>query len=337
MNRPSTAPRCSVVRAVTRLHVDARRGAAATELPAIVLRSSLPGPTAVVTANLHGDETTGIGVVRRLDAWLVDHGFEGTVVLYPSCNPQGLRSQTRHVPADETDLNRVFPGNERGSWAARIAATLWEDLAGRSPDVVVDLHADAPQALPYVIVDRPVRASGLARRRLGARILALAEASGLTVLREYPDDVYVQFGLDRSLAGCVVNLLGVPAVTLEVGPRRHVDVTAVEVALGATLGVLAAAGVVDHPQEAHATRVPGRWRRTSTPRTRRGGLVEPCLAPGHTFARGDTLAEIVDLTGERVERVMATEDGLLVSWLENAWVAPGGLLGTLGVPDDEGL
>lgn len=337
MNRPSASPRPGVSRTVSRVHVDTRRVAAGSELPVVVLRSSRPGPTAVITANLHGDETTGIGVVHRLDAWLGEHGFDGTVVLYPSCNPQGLRAQTRHVPADETDLNRVFPGHTRGSWAARIAHALWEDLGGRSPDVVIDLHADAPLALPYVIVDRPVRATALARRRLGARILELAEASGLTVLREYPDDVYVQFGLDRSLAGCVVNLLGVPAVTVEVGPRRHLDPAAVEVALQATLGVLAAAGVVDHPRAPHPGRVSGAWRRTSTPRTRRGGIVAPAVAPGHTFVRGDVLAEVVDLGGEVVELVTAVEDGLLVSWLESAWVAPGGLLGTLGVPDDEHL
>lgn len=335
MNRASVLPHLE--RRVGRVLVEARRGSAGSELPVIVLDRGVTGPTAVVTANLHGDETTGIGVAHRLDRWLQQHAFTGRVVLYPSANPQGLRAQTRHVPADELDLNRVFPGNARGSWTARIAAALWRDLAGHRPDLVVDLHADAPVSLPYVILDRPVRLRAAARRDLSARLLALGEATGLTVLREYDDEVYVQFGLDRSLAGAVVNQLGVPAITIEAGPRRQLDDAAVEAAFSATLGALTAAGVVEAPAPAHPSRVEGAWRRAATPRSRKGGLVQPIVLPGETFGRRDRLARIVDLVGEPVEEVRADESGLLVSWVEGAFVSPGGLLGTVGVPDEGGL
>lgn len=303
----------------------------------IVLEGGTPGPTTVVTANLHGDEATGIGVVRRLDAWLMEHGLAGRVVLYPSCNPHGLRAQSRLVPADEQDLNRAFPGNARGAFTARLAASLWSDLASRAPDQVIDLHADAPASLPYVIVDRPVKWRGVARRALAERLEHMARATGLTVLREYPDDVYVQFGLDRSLAGAVVNLLGVPAVTIESGPRRALDATAVQTAWAATLGALSAAGHLDAPPAVHLSRVLGPWRRSATPRTRRGGMVQPVVAPGDRFVRGDVLAQVWSLVGECVEEVIAVEDGLLVSWVESCWVAPGGLLGTVGVIDREQL
>lgn len=332
MNRASQK-RPKLQRAVARVHVEARRGAANTEVPVIVLDSGVSGPTAAVTANLHGDEATGIGVVQALDRWLQANPFRGKVVLYPSCNPQGLRSQTRVVPADEVDLNRVFPGHPTGSWAARIAAALWRDLEGRDLDVLVDLHADAPHAVPYVIVDRPVRRTGSDRRRLSASLLRLAAASGFTVLREYPADVYVQFALDRSLAGAVVNVLGVPAVTLEVGPRRQILPEAVDTALAAVLGVLGEAGIVTYEMVRHPSAVKGNWRRATTPRTRRGGLVEPLVSPGECFKAGDPLARIRSLVGDEVELVTAKEDGLLVSWVEGAWVSPGGLLGTLGVKD----
>lgn len=337
MNRATPSAPTLVRRALGRLVVDPRKGLGGAEVPSIVLDSADDGPTAIVTANLHGDETTGTGVVRRLDRWLQQVPFRGRVVLYPSCNPQGLRAQTRHVPADEGDLNRAFPGDPRGAGAARLADALWRELAARRPDVLADLHADAPEAIPYVIVDRPVRASGPARQRVAERLLYLAEASGLTVLREYPDETYLQFGLDRSLAGAMVNAAGVSAVTLEVGPRRHLLASAVEVAFRATLGVLGAAGVVDHVEPPHVSAVPGVWRRAPTPRTRRGGLVERLVSPGTRVRRGDLLARVVGLTGELVEEVAAAEDALVVSWVEGAWVAPGGLLGTLGVPDDPRL
>jgi GDPmannose 4,6-dehydratase len=51
----------------------------------------------------------------------------------------------------------------------------------------------------------------------------LAEATGLTVIRDYATADYVRFTLERSLAGAVLNHGGVPALTIEAGPRRAVD------------------------------------------------------------------------------------------------------------------
>lgn len=313
-------------------------GRPASSLPVIVHDMGVRGPTVVVTANLHGDEATGLGVVRRLDAWLREHPYRGRLVLYPSCNPEGLRARERTVPGtDDVDLNRVFPGRASGDPGVRLAHRLWSDLSAREPDAVVDLHADAPRAIPYVIVDRPVRLAPSERRALSRRLLTLARATGLTVLREYPEDVYVQFGLDRSLAGAVVNLLGVPAVTLEVGPRRFEDPAAVEVAWRATQGVLRELGVIETPAWTHPSRVDGTWRRASSPRARRGGRIEPLLEPGDVFRRGDGLARLVDLRGELVEVLRAPDAGVLVSWAEETWIAAGGVVGTLGVPDRERL
>ncbi len=318
-------------RTVTRILVGTRRGMPSSELPVIVRGTGRP--VVAVTANVHGDECTGLGLVHALDERLETLPLKGTVVLYPSCNPQGLAAQCRQVPADDADLNRAFPGDPRGTLSARIAAALWLDLKQRAPDVVLDVHADAPRAIPYVIVDRPVRQTKAGRRELSARMLSLAEATGLTVLREYPDDTYVQFALDRSLAGAVVNLLGAPAVTLEIGPRRYLDSEAVEVALAAALGVLAEVGAVEAPRVVHPSRVEGIWRRASSPRARRSGVLVPLLEPGQGFEAGRVLARLRGLTGEVEEEIRATAPGIVVSWVEGGWIAAGGVIGTLGVHD----
>jgi predicted deacylase len=332
--RPVEPGATGPTRTTGRVVVGGRRLGSAADVAVVMLRGSAPGPTAVVTANLHGDECTGLGVVRRLDRWLRGcTSLRGTVVLYPSCNPQGLASQTRLVPADDSDLNRQFPGSTRGTWSARLAHALWEDIIDRRPDVLVDLHADAPSSIPYVIVDRPVRLPGAARTALGARLVGLAQATGLMVLREYPDDVYLQFGLDRSLAGAMVNLQGVPAITLEVGPRRHIDPVAVDVSFRATLGVLAEVGMIEPQDFVHPTRQGGVWRRAASPRTRRPGLLEPLVAPGEAVRTGQVMARLFSLSGELQEEIVAAEPGLIVSWVDTPWVPAGGVIGTLGVAD----
>lgn len=326
-----------MTRNVTRLVVGARRGLPSSELPVIVVQGSSPGPTVVVTANLHGDECTGLGVVHALDGWLTDVPLRGTVVMYPSVNPQGLAAGSRLVPADEADLNRAFPGDARGTMSQRVAACLWRDISARDPALVIDLHADSASALPYVIVDRPVRRIGGARRRLAALLLDAADATGLTVLREYPDDAYVQFGLDGSLAGAVVNRLGKPAVTVEVGPRRYLNPEAVSVTLQATLGILAHLDMVDHTTPAHPTRVEGIWRRASSPRAQKAGVLRPVCNPGDGFRKGEPLATIRGLAGQILETIRAQSAGVVVSWVEGCWIPSGGVLGTLAIRDREAL
>lgn len=326
------------VRQVGAVAIPARRGEPEASLPVITHTGAAGGPVVVVTANLHGDEVTGVGVVHALDRWLTRQPLRGVVVLVPSANPQGLAAQTRHVPRDEVDLNRVFPGNVRAGWASRVAAALWEALRGWGPDLVIDLHADSPLSVPYVIVDRPVRLAPRAREALATRLEALAEASGLPVLREYPDDVYLHFGLDRSLAGCVVNQSGVAAVTIEAGPRRHLDPAAVDLAAAAAQRVMAAAGSVPWPPgPTPAPRADGPWRRAAAPRPRRAGLLVPCVPPGGAFRPGDLLAVVRDLDATEVDRIVATEPGFVASWVEGAWVGAGGVLGTLAVPDHGAL
>lgn len=305
-----------------------RRGATREVVPVTCLEAS-PGPTVAITANVHGDEATGLAAVLQLQSHLEVHLSKGTVVLYPSLNPQGLRLQQRPVPADGVDLNRTFPGDSDESGAEGVAGRLWADLRERRIDLLLDLHADSSVSVPYAIKDRPVRLGAAARRNMEARLDRLADASGLLVLEEYPDDLYVRFRLDKSLAGAVVNDLQVPALTLEIGPRRAVDPRAVATTVGAVLRILAAEGLVRD-----APRVPARgegpMRRTSAPRVRRPGVFVPSLAPGVLFARDEVLGVVRGLDGELRDEVRAPFRGVVVSWSEGAWLDAGAVPGTLG-------
>jgi len=301
-----------------------------TELTVVTLsapaerRRSGPGPVVVVTANIHGDEVTGVGVVLRLATLLEPALVRGAVHLYPTLNPEGLERRSRKMPEDDQDLNRLFPGDADGSPAERLVHALWTDLGTRQPDLVIDLHTDAPDSIPYAILDRAVALRGGVRAQLEGRAARLAQASGLTVLREYPDDRYARYRLDRSLTGAVLNRMQVPAVTVESGPRLYLAREAVDAATNAVLGMLTAMGMVELPPSAHPSRVDGeRWRRDSGPRASGSGILVPRVRPGAMLARGDVLAEIRTLSGNLVEELTAEARGFVVSHVERAHVVAG--------------
>ncbi|MCA9573755.1 MAG: succinylglutamate desuccinylase/aspartoacylase family protein, partial [Myxococcales bacterium] len=114
----------------------------------VLVHEASAGPVVAITANIHGDEATGVAVVQELDRWLAERLLKGAVVLYPSLNPAGLSNRTRVLPPDGADLNRLFPGHRDGSESERHAASIWKDLAARRVGLVIDLHADSARSIP---------------------------------------------------------------------------------------------------------------------------------------------------------------------------------------------
>jgi len=89
------------------------------EMPVHVINGKQAGPILFVTAAIHGDEINGIEIIRRLLATKVLNRLAGTLIAVPVVNVYGFVSQSRYLP-DRRDLNRSFPGSERGSMASRL-------------------------------------------------------------------------------------------------------------------------------------------------------------------------------------------------------------------------
>ena len=310
------------------MSLPAATGRGARELPVHIVRGPAPGPTALIRANVHGDEATGTGAVLALLKRLPELLTSGTVVLFPTLNPEGLSQRTREVPADSVDLNRSWPGDPRGGPTERLAHAFWTEFLRHDPDLVIDLHTDSPASIPYCIVDRHLKGS----QRLIKKAETLAAATGLTVLREYPRARYVKYQLERSLSGAVLNTLAIPSLTIEAGPRLYLDPAAVKTATDAVLGVLSAAGMADQPAPVHPTRVEGGpWRRESGLRVGQAGVLITHTQPGQAFGRGQLLAEIVGLDGLQRERLLSPRQGVVISLPERTWVVAGIAAGTYAV------
>ncbi len=319
-----------VERSVDRIRPGVKSGSDPLRSPVMVWRASEPGACVAITANVHGDELTGISVIHELERWLPSHLCCGTVLLYPSVNPVGLAAFSRGVGAQGGDLNRVFPGGGRGV-ADRLAGALWEDLHQRRPDALIDIHADSTDSIPYAILDRPILVPADVRSLFEAEIAAIGQAMGVTVLQDYGDADYRRFGLDRSLTGAAVNQWRIPAVTLEVGPRRAVDPSAVKAAVGVVQNVLVHLGLAQGPKLIHPSRLSGGpWTRSTAIRASTEGFFRNYLPAGATFRNQEAIGEMVSLSGELVETILSPTEGIVVSWSDRRWLTPGSSVGTFG-------
>lgn len=108
------------------------------EIPIIVERAPIPGPTVLITAGIHGDEINGVEIVRQLIRKKINQPSKGTIICIPVLNVFGFLSMDRYFP-DGRDLNRVFPGSKSGSLASRFAYQFTKEILPVA-DLCLDFH-----------------------------------------------------------------------------------------------------------------------------------------------------------------------------------------------------
>ena len=76
--------------------------------------------------------------------------LRGTLIAVPVVNVYGFINNARHLP-DRRDLNRFFPGSEKGSLTSRLANIFMEEIVANSTHGI-DLHAGSHHRinLPHI-------------------------------------------------------------------------------------------------------------------------------------------------------------------------------------------
>ncbi len=108
------------------------------EIPIIIERAKIPGPTVLITAAIHGDEINGVEIVRQLIARKINKPKKGTIICIPILNIFGFLNASRDFP-DGRDLNRRFPGTRTGSLASRVAYHFTKKILPHA-DYCLDFH-----------------------------------------------------------------------------------------------------------------------------------------------------------------------------------------------------
>lgn len=134
------------------------------DVPVIIERSKIPGPTVLITAGIHGDEVNGVEIVRQIIAKGINKPRKGTIICVPVINVFGFIHMDREFP-DGRDLNRVFPGGKGGSLASRVAYKLIKEIVPYA-DYIMDFHtggADRFNAAQIRISEGSIKINKLAK------------------------------------------------------------------------------------------------------------------------------------------------------------------------------
>ncbi len=290
-------------------------------LPVIEMRGD-KGPSVFISMTVHGNEVTG----HKSIWYLMDHleGMElrGSITIASLVNADAFNYTVRGFPYSTLDLNRMFPGDSKGSLPDRIAAKVW-DLASRA-DFVLDLHT-AGLCIPFVLI----HPAGPLIRDF---IHEVALSSGLTCLYNYDPSLYSRIGLNRSLTGVAVSN-NVPALTVELPGTVGIDELGARAGFIAIKNILLKLDMIDGEEEEidFFPVIKGENMRRMRVLSRSSGLLDYRVGLGEEVEEGSVLAVIRDPFGNEVEEVVSPKRGYVVQLNGFSRVFTGGKVATLAI------
>ena len=267
-------------------------------LPVHVIHGAREGPRLFVSAAIHGDELNGTEIIRRLLKMPALKRLRGTLIAVPIVNVYGLLHHSRYLP-DRRDLNRSFPGSEKGSLAARLANLFMQEIVAKCTHGI-DLHTGAihrnnlPQIRANLDDEETVR---------------LAEAFGVPVLL---NSNLRDGSLREAAAEC-----GIPMLLYEAGEALRFNEVAIRAGLQGIVGVMREMNMLPVSRSRRKTRQePFVARSSSWVRASSSGLFRKVASLGSRVKRGDIIGLIDAPISGRETEVNAVASGIIIGCAE---------------------
>ena len=241
----------------------------------------------VVSAAVHGDEINGVEIIRRLIRAPALKHLRGTLIAVPVVNVYGFVRQSRYLP-DRRDLNRSFPGSEKGSLAARLAKANYG----------VDLHTGAVHRENLPQIRASFDDQGVVER------LAMAFGSPVILNSELRD------GSLREAA----QAHGVPVIVYEGGEALRYDELVIRAGVRGVIGVMRELGMLRSSTKGSGGRRPEPVvaRSSQWVRACQSGILRSSKALGARVKKQEVLGWISDPLGGSEIPVYSNTSGVII-------------------------
>lgn len=262
-------------------------------IPVEVIRAKKSGPTIFISAAIHGDELNGIEIIRRLLTMRSLRLSKGTLIAVPIVNVYGMLNQSRYMP-DRRDLNRCFPGSQKGSLAGRLANLFLTEIVNKC-DYGIDLHTGA------------IHRSNFPQIRAN-----LKDEMTLELARTFGIPVLINSTLrDGSLREAATEA-GTKVLLYEAGQALRFDELSIRAGVKGILNVLSHLGMIRRRSTKSKPVEPSIAYSSSWIRATASGIVRDRKMLGDHVKKGEILAEINSPTGDIVEQVKVQRSGIII-------------------------
>ncbi len=280
------------------------------QIPIRVYRAKEPGPTVFITAAVHGDELTGVGIIRELFSNPLTL-IKGTLICIPVVNIFGFENHSRYLP-DRRDLNRCFPGTESGTLGSRLSYHLFEEVIKKC-DFGIDLHSAASCRTNFPQIRANFNISK-------AQKLGFAFGCELVINNKGHENSLRE---RASAENC-------PTILYEAGETLKFEPGVVDLGIRGVKNILKHLNMIkgDPLLPLYQTEInKSKWIRSNN-----GGILRFSVHPGDLVKKDDVIAECENLFFQKAETINAPFDGIVLGMTTLPAVKPGEPICHIGIP-----
>lgn len=286
------------------INIPAGEDSPAHGIPVTVIHGKKAGPVLALIAGVHGYEYPPILALQRL-AKKIDPGkISGSIIMVHVANmPSFMQRTIYYNPYDGVNLNRAFPGKEKGTSSERIAYHLTKEVIDKC-DVLIDMHCgDGNEDLISYLYNTKV-----GDPELDARTRALAEAYGLKVI---VGDLGRPTDPNASVyCGNTALLKGKPSITTESGKLGTTDEYYIQEVIRGTYNVMKHLDMI--PGEPVILAEPVWVQEYKIIRAENDGLFYPLVNGGHHVQKDEKVGYLTDFFGNTIQEVRAPFNGIVL-------------------------
>jgi N2-acetyl-L-2,4-diaminobutanoate deacetylase len=263
------------------------------------------GPGAVLTGANHGDEYEGPIALQDLANSIEVDRIRGRVIIIPMMNFPAFQAGARVSPIDQLNMNRIFPGQEKGT-VTQVIADYFSSVLLPMSDFVLDVHSGGktldflPFAAYHELEDKQQQAA------CEAATLAFGAPWYLSLIELDAAGMY----------DTQAESMGKVFVSTELGGGGTTRPETVEIGKRGVHNFLVHAGILD--ADSVQPPVPSvkldMQQDNAYVFSEHNGLLEPCVALGDPVSKGDLIARVysTERTGSKPVNYFAASDGIIV-------------------------
>lgn len=263
------------------------------------------GPTALFTGANHGEEYEGPVALNDLCNRIDINNIAGRVIIIPAMNYPAFLAATRVSPIDNMNMNRIFPGNAKGT-ITEIIADYFSTVLLPLSDYVLDIHSGGktldflPFAAYHELDDKDQQAKCEAATRAFAApyFVSLVEIDA------------------ASMYDTQAESMGKVFVSTELGGGGTTSPQTVEIAKRGVHNLLVHAGILqDKPVQAETPTIQLDMQKDNAyVFSEHNGLLEPCVGLGDSVTKGDLIARVysTERSGTSPVEYHAASDGIIM-------------------------
>lgn len=263
--------------------------------PLFVIHGKYDGPILAITAGIHGTEYASIEAALRLGRTLNPEEIHGRVVILPIANMPSFKKRTIYVgPYDGKNLNRVFPGKQKGTFSEILAYQVFEEVI-RKENYYIDLHGgDMNEALVPFVIYAPSENSEVDKVSL-----AMAESFGIErIVRSEM----------RGAAIYAASRAGIPAILAEAGGQGIWKEETVNIHVTGVKRVMGQLGMMGEKPDRHPAEVfPFPWLYSE-----HDGLFYPHVGIGDKVSAGQKVGSVCDYFGKELQFALSPANGTVL-------------------------